>query len=218
MHSWGYLALVILTVAEASCVPIPSEVTLGFGGFLASTGRLDLVLVIVLATLGELCGAFIGWAIGRYGGRALIERLGRYVLLTKSDLDRSERWFARHGEPAVLIGRMLIVRTFISLPAGVAEMRPVRFGIFTFIGSLVWCTALSITGYELGKRWTEITKGFSVAGYLAAAVAVVVIAAFVVHRFRVVRREERRAAAAGEVPPDVVPVSGAGHSAATPED
>lgn len=190
LQSWGYLALVVLTFAEAACIPIPSEITLGFAGYLAYTHRLKIVAVILLATLGELCGSFVGWGIGRYGGRPLIDRLGKYVLLTKADLDRSHRWFERRGEPAVAIGRILpIIRTFISLPAGVAEMSPLRFGIATAGGSFVWCTALSITGYELGSKWHELTKGFSDAGYLLAALVVVAIVAFIGHRYVVVRRE-----------------------------
>jgi membrane protein DedA with SNARE-associated domain len=197
LSHWGYVALVILTVAEAACIPIPSEVTLGFAGYLASTHRFELVPVILLATLGELIGAFISYGVGRTGGRALIERLGRYVLLTKSDLDRAQDWFERRGEPAVLIGRVLpIVRTFISLPAGVGEMSPVRFGAFSLLGSGAWCSALAITGYELGAKWNEITKGFSDAGYVIGAVVVVAIAVFIAHRLRVLRRE-RLAQAAG---------------------
>jgi membrane protein DedA with SNARE-associated domain len=200
LSHWGYVALLMLTVAEAACVPIPSEVTLGFAGYLASTHRLELVPVILLATLGETVGAFIGYGVGRTGGRALIERLGRYVLLTKSDLDRAQGWFERRGETAVLIGRVLpIVRTFISLPAGVGEMSPVRFGAFTVIGSGAWCTALAVTGYELGGKWNETTKGFSDAGYVIAAVVVVAIVVFVAHRLMVLRRERRAAQALGLV-------------------
>ena len=193
LESWGYLALVVLTFAEAACIPIPSEITLGFAGYLAYEHKLEIVLVILLATLGELAGSFVGWGIGRYGGRPLIDRLGKYVLLTKTDLDRAHRWFERRGEPAVVLGRVLpIIRTFISLPAGVAEMSPVRFGIATAGGSLVWCAALSIAGYELGSKWHELTKGFSDAGYLLAALAVVAIAAFIGHRYLAVRREREQ--------------------------
>jgi membrane protein DedA with SNARE-associated domain len=190
LSSWGYLALVLLTVAEAACIPIPSEVTLGFGGYLASTGRLELVAVILLATLGELIGASIAYLVGRTGGRALVDKLGRYVLLTKTDLDRAERWFDRRGELTVLLGRILpVVRTFVSLPAGVAEMNVARFGLFTLAGSAAWCTALAITGYELGGSWRKITGGFSTAGYLLALLAVLAIGAFIVHRLVVLRRE-----------------------------
>jgi membrane protein DedA with SNARE-associated domain len=190
LSSWGYLALVLLTFAEAACVPIPSEVTLGYAGYLASTGRLEIALVIVLATLGEFAGSFVGWSIGRFGGRPLVDKLGRYVLLTNSDLDRAERWFRRRGEPAVFFGRILpVVRTFVSIPAGMAEMSLVRFGVATLAGSAIWCTAIALTGYELGGQWTRITKGFSAAGYVLAAIVVVAFAAFLLHRLSVVRRE-----------------------------
>jgi membrane protein DedA with SNARE-associated domain len=190
LSSWGYLALFVLTFAEAACVPIPSEVTLGYAGYLASTGRLDVAAVIVLAVVGEFLGSFVGWSIGRFGGRALVEKFGRFVLLTNSDLDRTERWFQKRGEPAVFFGRILpVVRTFISIPAGLAEMSLVRFGAATLAGSAIWCTAIALVGYELGGEWSKITKGFSAAGYVLVAVAVVVIAAFILHRYRAVRRD-----------------------------
>ncbi|MHB1988107.1 MAG: DedA family protein [Acidimicrobiales bacterium] len=190
LTSWGYVALVVLTFAEAACVPIPSEITLGFAGYLAYSHHLEIVAVILLGTLGELCGAFVGWGIGRYGGRPLIDRLGKFVLLTQADLDRAERWFARRGEPAVAIGRMLpIIRTFISLPAGVAEMPPIRFAVATVAGSLVWCTALALAGYELGSKWHELTKGFSDAGYVLAALVVLAVVGFIAHRYLALKRE-----------------------------
>ncbi|MGD1011351.1 MAG: DedA family protein [Acidimicrobiales bacterium] len=190
LSSWGYLALALLTFSEAACVPIPSEVTLGYAGYLASTGRLDLAAVIVISIFGELLGSFVGWSIGRFGGRSLVSRFGRYVLLTNSDLDRAERWFRKRGEPAVFFGRILpVIRTFISIPAGVAEMGLVRFGAATFAGSAVWCTAIGLVAYELGGEWTKLTRGFSAAGYVLAAVAVGAIVVFVIHRFLAVRRE-----------------------------
>ena len=132
LSSWGYLALLLLTFAEAACVPIPSEVTLGYAGYLASTGRLDIAATIVLAVAGEFLGSFVGWSIGRFGGRRLVDKFGRFVLLTHSDLDRTERWFKKRGEPAVFFGRILpVIRTFISIPAGLAEMSLVRFGAAT---------------------------------------------------------------------------------------
>jgi len=194
LSSWGYVALVLLTFAEAACIPIPSEVTLGYAGYLASTGRLEIGVVIVLATLGELAGSFVGWSIGRFGGRPLVEKLGRYVLLTNTDLDRAEQWFRRRGEPAVFFGRILpVIRTFISIPAGIAEMGLVRFGVATVAGSAIWCTAIALVGYELGGEWTKITKGFSAAGYVLVAVAVVSFGAFILHRLSAVRRERDRA-------------------------
>jgi membrane protein DedA with SNARE-associated domain len=183
-------------VAEAACIPIPSEVTVGYAGFLASTGRLNLAVIIILATLGETVGAFISYAIGRYGGRAFVDRFGRYVLLSHADLDRAEDWFQRHGDWGVAVGRVVpLVRTFIALPAGVAEMPLLRFGLFTAAGSLVWIGALAGAGDALGSKWSKLTHGFSVAGYVVVALVVVAIAAFLLHRWRQLRAERRGPAA-----------------------
>jgi membrane protein DedA with SNARE-associated domain len=206
ISSWGYLALALLTVAEAACIPFPSEVTVGFAGYLASNGHLNLAAVIVIGTAGETVGALIGYTIGRVGGRRLVDRFGRYVLLSHSDLDRAERWFDHRGEWSVLIGRVVpLVRTFIALPAGVAEMQLPRFTVLTSIGSLVWVGSLAGAGYGLGQQWHRITHGFSVAGYVLVAVVVLAVAAFVFKRWRDVRAEraevstaERSGAAPGQ--------------------
>jgi len=191
LSSWGYLALLVLTFAEAACIPIPSEVTLGYAGYLASTGQLAIGPVIVVAVIGELAGSFVGWTIGRFGGRPFVDKFGRYVLVSHSDLDRAESWFRKHGEPAVFFGRILpVIRTFISIPAGIAEMNLVRFGIASLAGSAIWCTAIALAGYELGGEWSKITKGFRAAGYVLVAVGVLVFAVFVLHRFVVLRREK----------------------------
>jgi membrane protein DedA with SNARE-associated domain len=157
-------------VAEAACIPIPSEVTVGYAGYLASTGRLNLAVIIVLATAGRDVGAFISYAIGRYGGRAFVDRFGRYVLLSHADLDRAERWFERRGEWSVAVGRVVpLVRTFIALPAGVAEMPLLRFGLLTAAGSLVWIAPWPGAGDALGSKWNKLTHGFTIAGYVIAA-------------------------------------------------
>jgi membrane protein DedA with SNARE-associated domain len=190
LSSWGYLALALLAVAEAACIPIPSEVTVSFGGYLASTGKLELALVIVIATVGETVGALIGYSIGRFGGRRLVDRFGRYVLLTHADLDRAQSWFDGRGEWGVLIGRVVpVIRTFISLVAGVAEMQPVRFAVLTFLGSLIWVGALAGVGYGLGGEWHRITHGFSLAGYGLIALAVVVVGVWIINRWRHMRAE-----------------------------
>jgi len=202
IHHWGYLALVLLTVAEAACIPIPSEVTVGYAGALAATGRLNLAVVILLATVGETVGAYIAYVVGRTGGRAFVDRFGRYVLLSHADLDRAENWFERRGEWSVAVGRVVpLVRTFIAFPAGVAEMPPVRFGLLTASGSLVWIGALAGAGYGLGDQWNKLTRGFSTAGYVIGALAVVAIAAFLYHRWHQLRAERHRHSAGLSVPP-----------------
>ncbi len=196
LTTWGYLALFLLAVGESACIPIPSEVTMTFAGALAgglvASGKLNLPAVILVGTVGELGGAFIAWGVGVTGGRALVERYGRFVLLTKKDLDRAEKWFRRNGDWGVLVGRLLpVIRTFVSLPAGIAEMSPLRFGIFTVIGSLVWDSILAGIGYEVGTRWQQIASKFTDAGYVIVILAVLAIAAFLVHRLREVIAERR---------------------------
>lgn len=188
----GYLAVFVLMLAESACIPVPSEVVMPVAGALAagvtlggSHLKLNLLLVILLGTAGNLAGSYLAWAVGRTGGRVLVNRLGRFLLVREEDLARAERWFDRHGEPAVFVSRLLpVVRTFISLPAGAAEMPPGRFGIYTTLGSIPWTAALALAGFELGSKWHSIVKGFDVATYVIAAVIAVAIVAFFAVRLR----------------------------------
>jgi membrane protein DedA with SNARE-associated domain len=197
LNHHGYLALVLLAIIEATCIPIPSEITFGFAGVLAATGHLSLAGVIVLGTLGELVGSSIAYGVGRLGGRPLVERLGRYVLLTRADLDRAEAFFDGRGEFAVAIGRALpLIRAFVSLVAGISEMAPLRFFAFNAIGTLAYAAALSGLGYAVGNSWHTIAHDFSLAGYVVLGLVVIAIAAVLAHRIRTLRSE--RAALQGE--------------------
>ncbi|HZD80156.1 MAG TPA: DedA family protein, partial [Actinomycetota bacterium] len=142
---YGYLAIFLLMVLESACIPIPSEVTMLFGGalasaaFVASGGQLNLVAVGLFGALGNLVGSWLAYGIGYAGGRPLVDRWGRYLLLRPHEIDRAHRWFERYGQGAVLLGRLLpVVRTFISLPAGVARMNVWRFSFYTLLGCLPW--------------------------------------------------------------------------------
>jgi membrane protein DedA with SNARE-associated domain len=201
--SWGYVAIFVLTVAEAACIPIPSELTLGLGGALASgqvlsthDHSLGLAWVIVVGVAGELVGSSIAYVVGRTGGRALVDRFGKYVLLSHKDLDRAEAWFSRRGPSAVLVGRVVpVVRTFISFPAGVAEMPIVPFAVFTFIGVTVWVGVLAGIGYSLGSSYHSMVHAFSDASYVFAVLAVFGIALALRHRLKAVRAERAEASA-----------------------
>jgi membrane protein DedA with SNARE-associated domain len=184
---YGYLAVFVLMVLESACIPVPSEVTMLFGGalansaFVASLGskgeQLNFVLVALLGTLGNLVGSWIAWAVGYAGGRPLIERWGRFVFLRKHELDRAEAWFGRHGQTAVLVSRVLpVVRTFISLPAGVAEMPFARFSLYTFVGCLPWTFALTAVGYALGSQWDVVERYLRPLSYVVAALIVLAAA------------------------------------------
>jgi membrane protein DedA with SNARE-associated domain len=150
----GYAGVAGLMAVESACIPLPSEVIMPFAGYLASTGRFNLALAATAGAVGCNIGSTLAYAVGARGGRPLVERWGRYVLLSPADLDRAERFFRRFGGPAVLVGRLLlVVRTFIALPAGIARMPQLPFQLYTFVGSWPWCYALAYVGYLLGERW-----------------------------------------------------------------
>jgi membrane protein DedA with SNARE-associated domain len=150
----GYIGIIGLMALESACVPLPSEIIMPFSGYLVSTGRLDLWLVAIAGAIGCNLGSALAYEAGRRGGRPMVERYGRWLLLTSEDLDRSELFFDRFGGAAVLMGRMLPgIRSFIALPAGIAHMPLLRFHLFTFIGSLPWCLGLAYVGQVLGSRW-----------------------------------------------------------------
>lgn len=191
--SYGYLAIFVLMMAESACIPVPSEVTMVFGGALAAgavTGaHLNLPLVIAVGVAGNVAGSYIAWGVGAYGGRAAWRRWGRYLLLRPGDIDRADRWFSRHGTKAVFLGRLLpVIRTFISLPAGITRMPPLRFGIYTLAGCIPWTAALAWAGYAVGANWQHIVSAFHGVTYALAAVivllAVVAIALLVRRRIQ----------------------------------
>jgi membrane protein DedA with SNARE-associated domain len=181
----GLLAIVVLMTLESALVPVPSELVMTLAGFFAAQGHLSLVGAMVAGILGNVVGSVALWVIGRTGGRALIERYGRYVLLKPRDLDRAERWFARHGEPAVIVSRLLpVVRSVISLPAGVAEMPLGRFALYTLVGSVPFIAGLTLAGYYVGGSYETIVHAISDLGYLLGAAIAVAIVGFVVVRVR----------------------------------
>jgi len=150
----GYLGIVALMAIESACIPLPSEIIMPFAGYLASTGRFDLLLAATAGAAGCNVGSTIAYFAGRIGGRPFLERWGGWLLISRRDLSAADRFFLRFGGIAVLIGRLLpVIRTFIALPAGIVRMRQLRFQVYTFIGSWPWCFALAYAGYRLGQRW-----------------------------------------------------------------
>jgi membrane protein DedA with SNARE-associated domain len=194
----GYGAVFVLSFISAMGLPVGAELALIFGGVLASSAgaeanhvsQLSLALVIVLAILGEVLGSLAGYAIGRYGGRPLVDKFGKYLLLTHKDLDRADAWFARRGEPVVLFGRFIpLLRSFVSFAAGLGEMALGKFSVFTVIGCAVWCTALCSIGYSLGSSYNHVLKAFSYAGYVLGVLAVIAVAVVFWHRLREYRKQ-----------------------------
>jgi membrane protein DedA with SNARE-associated domain len=184
----GYVGVALLMAIESACIPLPSEIIMPFAGYLVSTHTFDLWLAALAGALGCNLGSTLAYYGGIYGGRPFVERWGRFALVEPSDLDRAERFFARFGTHAVLIGRVLpVVRTFIALPAGMARMRQPPFQLYTFVGSYVWCLALAYVGEQLGKRWNtdprlaEVLHRFD---GLIVALGVLAVGWFVWHRLR----------------------------------
>src|SRR6266576_500172 len=152
----GYKGVVLLMAIESACIPLPSEIIMPFSGYLVSRGEFNLWLVGVAGAFGCVVGSLVAYWVGMYGGRPLVEKYGRYLLVSHHDLDLADRWFARYGEIIVFVSRLLPdIRTFIAFPAGVARMNVARFIIYTFAGSLPWCIGLAYVGQKLGERWDK---------------------------------------------------------------
>jgi membrane protein DedA with SNARE-associated domain len=195
IQSYGYFALILLSIAGSACIPIPSEVVFVVAGALCTTAvtghaQFTLWAVIVVGTLGSMIGSQIAYEVGRSAGRTIVDRWGKWILLTHKDLDSSERWFAKYGSATVLIGRVLpVVRSFISVPAGIAEMKRDRFVVLTAIGSAIWVALLSALGYAAGKNWHHVSKDFHYAQTPTIIVVVVLLILGFWHRIRSVRRQ-----------------------------
>ena len=152
----GYMGVVLLMAIESACIPLPSEIIMPFSGYLVSRGEMNLWGVGIAGAVGCVLGSLVAYWVGMYGGRPMIEKYGKYILLSRHDLDIADRWFAKYGEVIVFVSRLLpAIRTFIAFPAGVARMNLTRFVIYTFAGSLPWCLALAYVGQKLGEQWDK---------------------------------------------------------------
>ncbi|MDA8360520.1 MAG: DedA family protein [Gammaproteobacteria bacterium] len=180
IRRFGYPGILVLMVLESACIPIPSELVLTFSGYLVARHALSLTGVVLAGTAGNLIGSLIAYAIGRSGARHLLVSYGRYLLISPRDMARADRWFARHGDGTVLVGRLLpVLRTFISLPAGIARMRLTPFTGYTLAGSAVWCLALAVAGMRLGQRWQALGPYMHWFDRGIAAAALVLIALYI---------------------------------------
>src|ERR1700751_3604826 len=196
LTSAGYAALILFGFLEAACIPVSSEITFGFAGVLAFQGHLNLALVIIIGSVAELAGSYASYAVGRVGGRPLVRRLGRYVLVTESDVDRAERFLEGGGAWAIPVGRMLpFVRAFTSIVAGLVRVPAIRFGILSLIGTALYAAVVASLGYALGSEWQRVSHGMSILGYALFALVVVVIVGFIAYRWRQYRRETRAGSA-----------------------
>jgi membrane protein DedA with SNARE-associated domain len=181
--STGYLGIFLAMLIEGVLTPIPSELIMPFAGYLCFTGTLNMVAVIVVGSLGAMCGSTIAYLLGRKLGRPLLDRYGRYLGMKPESLGKAEAWFARWGCYGILIGHAVPgIRSIISFPAGISRMELKRFALFTFLGATVWNTILVSVGYMLGQYWmsfAESLEGWDIAIIISAAAAFVAYVALI---------------------------------------
>ena len=161
ISTMGLPGIVLLMAIESACIPLPSEVIMPFSGYLVFLGEYSLWSVGLAGAFGCVVGSVPAYYLGMYGGRPLIEKYGKYILVSRHDLDMADRWFARHGEATVFFARLLpVIRTFIAFPAGVSQMNMKRFIAYTFAGSLPWCLGLAYIGMVMGEQWPTLRHYF----------------------------------------------------------
>jgi membrane protein DedA with SNARE-associated domain len=192
----GWPGVVLLMAIESASIPLPSELIMPLSGWMLiqakGLGLGHILLAGLYGALGNLLGSLLAYWLGSWGGRPLLERYGRYVLITRSDLVRADRWFAKYGDWAVFLSRLLpVIRTFISFPAGVVKMRVVRFSVLTFAGSFPWSTALAYGGYVMGENWVALRGAMRPFDIPIIVACVALVAFYVYQRVRRLRREGR---------------------------
>ncbi|MFZ5594513.1 MAG: DedA family protein [Pseudomonadota bacterium] len=153
----GYGGVVLLMAIESACIPLPSEIIMPFAGYLVFTGEMELWAVALAGAAGCVLGSLVAYYAGAWGGRPVVERYGKYILVSAHDLAIADRWFQRYGDITIFAGRLLpVIRTFIAFPAGISKMRMGRFIIYTFVGSYIWSWGLAWIGMKLGENWNTL--------------------------------------------------------------
>ena len=182
--AWGYVAIAVLMAAENACIPIPSELILGFAGYLIFDGQLGFGEALLAGMVGGLIGSFFAYAVGHYGGRSFVDKYGHYFFIKKSHVDIAQNWFDKYGLKAVFFSRMLpVVRTFISLPAGFAHVDAKKFFVCTVAGSLPWTALILFAGMMLGKSWQiMLAIGHEASLVFVGVCAVVIAVLYLRHR------------------------------------
>jgi membrane protein DedA with SNARE-associated domain len=185
ISSMGYGGIVLLMAIESACIPLPSEIIMPFAGFLVSKGEMTLFAIALAGAIGCVVGSIPAYYLGMFGGRPLVEKYGKYVLISHKDLDMADRWFAQHGEIIIFIARLLpAVRTFIAFPAGVARMDMKKFIIYTFVGSFIWCWVLGYVGMKMGENWESLKVYFHEFHYVITVAGAIFVVWYVRRHFK----------------------------------
>lgn len=189
----GYSGIFFLMTIESACIPLPSEVTMPFAGFLVSRGKLDLWIAALSGGLGNLAGSLVAYYIGFWGQehvvRQIIKKWGKYVLISEREFDRAQRWFIKYDEPIVFFSRLLpAVRTFISLPAGIAKMPIKKFILYTILGSFIWSFFLTYVGMILGNNWTSLKIYFHKFDIVIVATFIILVGLYIYKKLKHLKR------------------------------
>jgi membrane protein DedA with SNARE-associated domain len=185
ISTMGYGGIVLLMAIESACIPLPSEIIMPFAGFLVFKGEMTLWWVAFAGAVGCVVGSIPAYYVGMFGGRPLAEKYGKYVLISKKDLDMADHWFDKHGDIIIFIARLLpAVRTFIAFPAGVAKMNMPKFIIYTFVGSLIWCWVLAYAGMKFGEHWVDLKVYFHQFHYVIIGAGVIFLVWYVRRHFK----------------------------------
>lgn len=198
IQATGYFGVFLLMTVESALIPIPSEVTMPFAGFLAQQGQLNLIAVILAGAIGNLVGSLIAYAIGYYLEETvivtLIKKYGKFILVTTKEYDHAMHWFKKYGNGIAFFSRILpAVRTFISLPAGLSEMNLLQFSIYTFLGSLIWSALLAYVGFVLGENWHSLEPIYRKFEIIIGVAVIVLIALYVNHKLQIVKLGSKHA-------------------------
>lgn len=180
INMWGYGGILVTMAIESACIPLPSEIIMPFAGYLVSVGRFSLVGVTFWGAIGNLLGSWVAYGVGYYGGRPFLDKYGKYFLMHKADIEFADKWFMKYGHSAVFFGRLLpVIRTFISLPAGIVKMDFWKFSLFSFAGSLPWSLLLAYFGLKLGSHWQDLRIYFHQADVLIGIILAICIIWFI---------------------------------------
>ena len=195
---YGYAAIFLLMLAESACIPFPSEVTMLVGGWYSATGDLNFFWVATAGVLGNVVGSWIAYAIGRKTGRALLDRYGKYILIRSHDVDKAEVWWDKHGEAATFFSRLLpVIRTFISLPAGMAKMPFGKFTIYTTLGVIPWTFGLTYIGVVVEDNWEKVFALFDIPTLVIGTTLVAIAGIWYLRRRKQRKLQEAAPEAAG---------------------
>lgn len=185
ISTMGYGGIVLLMAIESACIPLPSEIIMPFAGYLVFKGEMTLWGIALAGAVGCVVGSIPAYYLGMYGGRPLVARYGKYVLISKRDLDMADRWFEKYGDIIIFIARLLpAVRTFIAFPAGVARMNMTKFIAYTFVGSLIWCWVLGYAGMKFGQHWEDLKVYFHEFHYVIIGLGVIFVVWYVRRHFK----------------------------------